>query len=102
MKRDRDVIRQAQFSRYINKPRRGIRRCVKMPARSEKSFRTAMVGGFNRQDVLEYISSSAREHQTEVDAYRAGADKLRGERDALTARVNELSSQRDRADSLEA
>lgn len=72
-----------------------------MPVKSEKSFRTAMVGGFNRQDVLEYISASAREHQSEIEAYRAGADKLRGERDELRGSVEELSGQRERADGLE-
>lgn len=72
-----------------------------MPAKIEKSFRTAMVGGFNRRDVLEYISASAREHHNEIDAYRAGADKLRGECDALSRQVAEFLSQRERADSLE-
>ncbi len=72
-----------------------------MPAKSEKSFRTAMVGGFNRQDVLDYISAVKKEHHNETDAYRAGAEKLRGERDALCRQVEELSSQRERADRLE-
>ena len=76
-----------------------------MPSLSEKSFRTAVVGGFNRQDVLEYISASARERHNEIDAYRAGADKLRGERDALgdalSKQVAEVLSLRERADRLE-
>ena len=75
-----------------------------MPVKSVKSFRTA-VGGFNRQDVIDYISLSSKEHRNEIEAYRAGTEKLRGERDsldeALSRHVAEVLSLRERIDRLE-
>ncbi len=71
-----------------------------MPAKSEKSFRTAVVGGFNRQDVLEYITAVSRDHKAEAEAHVIGADKLRAERDALQAEVGALAGERARADTL--
>ncbi len=53
-----------------------------MASRSEeKSFKSSMMGGFRRQDVINYIEQLVREHREEVDAYRSGADLLRIERD---------------------
>lgn len=73
-----------------------------MPIQSEKSFRISPVGGFNRQDVMEFIRSTARERQEEIEAYRAGADKLRGERDSLSEQLSFLIGQKERADAVEA
>ena len=55
--------------------------------KSEKSFRKAVIGGFNRRDVAEYLSQMSRERREECEALKAGADRLRAERDAaITAR----------------
>ena len=51
--------------------------------KSENSFRKNMFGGFNSHDVVKYIKKKTNEHREEVEALRAGADKLRRERDAL-------------------
>ena len=51
--------------------------------KSEKSFRKSLFGGFNTQDVVTYITRTSKAHREEVEALRAGADKLRRERDAL-------------------
>ncbi len=65
-------------------------------------LRTAAFGGFNRQDVVDYIESSARDHAAQLSALRAelkdAQDKLaelEGEKaraDALTERCNDLSA----------
>ena len=66
-------------------------------------LRTTAFGGFNRQDVVDYIESSARDHTAQLSALRAelkdAQDKLtelEGEKaraDALTERCNNLSAQ---------
>lgn len=71
-----------------------------LPVKSEKSFRTSMLG-FNRQDVLEYISAHARDHKRELSALRAERDKLRAERDAFSEQLVELSAQHGRASQME-
>jgi len=50
--------------------------------KSEKSFRKNLVGGFNTRDVVEYLAQMAKERRDETEALRAGAEKLRRERDA--------------------
>lgn len=71
-----------------------------MAIKSEKSFRIAAIGGFNRQDVMDFISTSARERQEEIEAYRIGAERLRNERDRLSAELGALSGIKERADEL--
>jgi chromosome segregation ATPase len=71
-----------------------------MAIRSEKSFRIAAIGGFNRQDVMDFIASSARERREEIEAYRTGAEKLRGERDKYSAALEAMSGVKERADGL--
>ena len=44
---------------------------------AENSFRTAVVGGFNRQDVLNYIESSARESKERVAALQKEAEEAK-------------------------
>ena len=65
-------------------------------------LRTAAFGGFNRQDVVDYIEASARDHAAQLSSLRAelkdAQDKLaelEGEKaraDALTERCNDLSA----------
>ena len=62
---------------------------------SEKSFRTSAVGGFNRQDVMDYIAAMAKEHRSEIKACRAGDENLRKERDELSETVQELISEKE-------
>ena len=56
--------------------------------KKEQSFRKTVVGGFNRRDVIDYLARAAKERREETEALRAGAEKLRRERDdALEAAV---------------
>ncbi len=52
-----------------------------MAPKSVRSFRKAIVGGFSKKDVVDFLHSSAKERNEEIEAYRAGAEKLREERD---------------------
>lgn len=65
--------------------------------RGEHTFRTAVVGGFNRQDVLDYIESAVRESrektvalQKELQSLREEREKLWQERAALEQRAETL------------
>lgn len=42
-----------------------------------RGFKTAVVGGFNREDVLQYIEQSARESNEKINALQAEADQMR-------------------------
>ena len=46
------------------------------------TFRTAVVGGFNRQDVLNYIESTARESRDRAAALQKELDGVRKEKEA--------------------
>jgi chromosome segregation ATPase len=50
-----------------------------------KSFRKSIVGGFNTRDVVDYLAQMSKERREEAEALRAGADKLRRERDDAVA-----------------
>ncbi len=50
-----------------------------------KSFRKSIVGGFNTRDVVDYLAQMSKERREETEALRAGADKLRRERDNALA-----------------
>lgn len=50
-----------------------------------KSFRKSIVGGFNTRDVVDYLAQMSKERREESEALRAGADKLRRERDDAVA-----------------
>lgn len=52
-------------------------------------FRGAL-GGFNRQDVAQYIEKSSKEHQEKVEALQAELEQTRKERDALAAELGDL------------
>ena len=68
-------------------------------------LRTATFGGFQRQDVVDYIESTAREHAAQLNALRAElkqaqekADALEGEKaraDALSQRCEDLTARVD-------
>jgi chromosome segregation ATPase len=70
----------------------------------DNQFRNAAFGGFNRQDVMDYLERTAREHSQELAQLQARVDEVQGERDALAARVEqaeaagqELARERDAA-----
>lgn len=55
-------------------------------------FRNAVVGGFNRQDVMEYIEHSARESGDRIGELTARLEKAEKEKAALAAELNGLRS----------
>jgi chromosome segregation ATPase len=55
--------------------------------KSEKSFRRNLFGGFNARDVVKYLAQVSKERREETEALRAGADKLRKERDELLVQL---------------
>jgi len=57
-----------------------------------KSFRSAVLG-FDRNDVIDYIESMAKERRDEVEAHRRAADLLRRERDEAREKVTALETQ---------
>jgi chromosome segregation ATPase len=65
---------------------------IKM-AGSGKRFKTAAVGGFNRQDVITYLEALLKEHSEETEAHRAGAELLRRERDEARNQIAALRKQ---------
>lgn len=65
----------------------------------EKGFKTSLVGGFDREDVLQYIERTAKESAERVATLQQEAELLRDERDELREK-NEALSQKN-ADLLE-
>ena len=51
---------------------------------SEHQFRNTMFGGFNRQDVLDFLTSSAEKNNQELQRQRESYEAL--EKDLATAR----------------
>lgn len=70
--------------------------------KSEKTLRKSLVGGFNRRDVVEYVTQAARERREECDALRSGADRLRAERDAAISARDALEESAARYSASEA
>ncbi len=74
-------------------------------------LRTTAFGGFQRQDVVDYIENSAREHAAQLNALRAELKQtqeqlavLQGEKaraDALAVRCDDLSARVDELSPLE-
>lgn len=67
---------------------------------AEIQFRTAALGGFSKQDVLDYIEKANKEHaarteqlQKELEECREERDKLRARAESAESRSVELSSQ---------
>lgn len=56
-------------------------------------FRSAVVGGFNRQDVMEYIEHAARESGDRIGTLTARLKKAEQEKAALVSELNSLRSQ---------
>lgn len=56
-------------------------------------FRSAMMGGFNRQDVMEYIEKAAQEQRTKLEAMTKELEQARQEKAALTAELEGLRAQ---------
>lgn len=60
----------------------------------EIGFRTAMVGGFQRDDVLKYIEEMAQGHAKETEALKSKLDEIETERDALKKRIKGLTDEK--------
>ena len=56
---------------------------------AENQFRTAAFGGFQKQDVLTYIETTAREHAEKVEALEKELTQLRQGREELEKRAAE-------------
>lgn len=56
-------------------------------------FRSAMIGGFNRRDVMEYIEKAAQEQRAKLEAMTRELEQARQERAALTAELEGLRTQ---------
>lgn len=54
---------------------------------SEMQFRTAAIGGFNKQDVLAYIESSTRRQAEKLEAVNKELEELRGQKAAADERL---------------
>lgn len=63
----------------------------------DNQFRNAAFGGFNRQDVMDYLERTAKEHAEALEQLRSLLDAAQKERDGLTAQVQALTEQRDAA-----
>lgn len=63
----------------------------------DNQFRNAAFGGFNRQDVMDYLERTAKEHAEALEQLRSLLDAAQKERDELTAQVQALTEERDAA-----
>ncbi len=54
-------------------------------------FRTAAFGGFQKQDVLNFVEASAKEHGAKVEPFTKELEQLRTEREASTQELQELT-----------
>ena len=61
----------------------------------DNQFRNAAFGGFNRQDVMDYLERSAKEHAEALEQLRSLLDAAQKERDQLAAQVQALTEERD-------
>ena len=52
-------------------------------------FRTAALGGFSKQDVLDYIEKANQDHAAKVEGLQKELSAMTEERDKLKARVEE-------------
>lgn len=60
---------------------------------AENAFRTTVVGGFNRQDVLNYIESSTREAKDRIASLQKESETYKKEREAFLQELAELQKQ---------
>lgn len=69
----------------------------------EQQFRSAMMGGFNKQDVLTYIENSVKAHTEEMNQLREELERTRQEKeDALAQARKEGKAALERAEAAEA
>lgn len=61
----------------------------------DNRFRSAAFGGFNRQDVIEYLERSAREHKLQLEQLQGQVESAQQESERLEAKVQELAGQHD-------
>ena len=59
-------------------------------SKPENAFRTAMIGGFDRRDVLLYVGKMMREHRSAEDALQQQMDKLEEECERLRLQSGEF------------
>ena len=60
---------------------------------TDHQFRNAMFGGFNRQDVLNFLTSSAEKNNEELNARQERCEELEKEREASRAEAAALKAQ---------
>ena len=60
---------------------------------SMQQFRSAVVGGFNRQDVLTYIDTAAKAHAQDMEQLRAELEQARGQVHEFQARAEAAEAQ---------
>ena len=58
----------------------------------DHQFRTAAFGGFNRQDVLDYLASSALANQQQLQAVQEQLDQSRKELEESAAQKDEIQA----------
>lgn len=59
-------------------------------------FRTVSIGGFHKQDVLDYITAASREHQEKLAALTAQNTQLKKECEETAERLAAVEAERDR------
>lgn len=60
---------------------------------TDHQFRSAAFGGFNRQDVLDYLTASAEKTNAELEALRSGSEELQQKLDALHEEHDKLCAE---------
>lgn len=59
----------------------------------EQQFRSALFGGFNRQDVLTYIETAAKAHAQDMGELQNELDKVKQAAEEMTARLADAEAQ---------
>lgn len=60
---------------------------------TELQFRTAAIGGFQKQDVMSYIESANQAHQEKLDQLQRERDQLEREKQELSAQLEQANAQ---------
>ena len=61
----------------------------------QPQFRTTALGGFHKQDVLDYVEASGREHARQTEELKKECSEIRADRDALLDRLEQAEQERD-------
>ncbi len=64
------------------------------------TFKSVAFGGFDKQDVVRYIETTAREHAEELRSLQSEADALRQDNDTLNSRNAELTAKCEELEAL--